>query len=307
MPPTISICIPAYKQPKAIKVLLDSIYAQSYQDYEVVVSDDSPDSEVQQICLDYNRIPIRYYRNSPAKGSPENWNYVISLARGEWVKLMHHDDYFSGPDSLRIFVDAIQKDDKPADFYFCRSWINDQIQGTLSMYRVDDAVLSRIHEQPALLFMGNLIGAPSAGLFRNGLDIHYDPSLIWLVDIEFYIRLLKRFKVTQIPEYLITTVNSTIQLTNSLRDNKDIEVREFLICLANHYDSLDGLNRKIMRMRLWNLFEQFDITSISELKLAGYEGKFPRFVKQMLHFRKVSRRLSNSFYYRINKFSPLRK
>jgi glycosyltransferase involved in cell wall biosynthesis len=307
MPPTVSICIPAYRQASVLKVLLDTIDAQTYRDFEVVISDDSPDHEVQQLCLHYTGFPIRYFRNSPSKGSPANWNHAISLAEGAWVKLMHHDDYFSGPDSLQHFMDAVQQDGGQADYYFCKSWINDKIQNTLSKYQVDDAILALIKNQPALLFMGNLIGAPSAGLFRKGIDIQYDASLIWLVDIEFYIRLLKQFKVKHIPEFLVTTVNSTTQLTNSLRDNKDVEIREFLFCLTRHYPSFDALNRRMMRMRLWNLLEQFNITAVSELRQTGFKDKLPGVVTGMVKFRKANRRLANSFYYRINKFSPLKQ
>lgn len=306
MPPTVSICIPAYRQANVLKVLLDTIDTQTYRDFEVVISDDSPDDEVHQLCLKYTGFPLRYFRNTPAKGSPANWNHAITLAEGQWIKLMHHDDYFSGPDSLQRFMDAVQQDGGLSDYYFCKSWINDRIENTLTKYQVDDAVLVRIKEQPALLFLGNLIGAPSAGLFRKGIDIQYDSSLIWLVDIEFYIRLLNGFRVKYIPEFLVTTVNSTTQLTNSLRDNKDVEIREFLICLTRHYPSFDALNRKMMRMRLWNLLEQFDINTIAELHETGFKEKLPNVVTRMVNFRRTNRRLANSFYYRLNKFSPLK-
>ena len=52
MTPLISICIPAYKRAAFIKRLLDSIAIQSFQDYEVVITDDSPGDDVEQVYID---------------------------------------------------------------------------------------------------------------------------------------------------------------------------------------------------------------------------------------------------------------
>lgn len=50
MPPLISICIPAYKNTDYLSVLLQSVAVQTFRDFEVVVSDDSPTDEVETLC-----------------------------------------------------------------------------------------------------------------------------------------------------------------------------------------------------------------------------------------------------------------
>src|SRR5438309_1205572 len=62
----ISICIPAYKRTAYLKRLLDSVAIQTYTDFEVIVSDDSPDNSVQLLCKKYDermkwRVDIDYY------------------------------------------------------------------------------------------------------------------------------------------------------------------------------------------------------------------------------------------------------
>src|SRR5688500_14571649 len=105
----ISICIPAYKNTLFLKRLLDSIAEQTYQDYEVIITDDSPDDIVEKFVQGYQKIPsIFYYRNPYSLGTPENWNEAIRKSTGTWIKLMHNDDWFSGPDSLALFYAAIQ-------------------------------------------------------------------------------------------------------------------------------------------------------------------------------------------------------
>src|SRR5687767_8300464 len=94
--PLVSICIPAYKNVSYLGRLLDSIAEQTFADFEVVITDDSPDNSVEDFLKNYSRIEtISYYRNVPACGTPENWNAGIRKARGKWIKLMHDDDWFS--------------------------------------------------------------------------------------------------------------------------------------------------------------------------------------------------------------------
>src|SRR5258705_12616457 len=95
----ISICIPAYKRVKYLERLLESIMTQEYKDFEVIISDDSDDDCVARHIKNYSgKFSIHYYKNNPSLGTPANWNFAISLARGIWIKLMNHHDWFSSPD-----------------------------------------------------------------------------------------------------------------------------------------------------------------------------------------------------------------
>ena len=83
----ISICIPAYKHVDYLKRLLDSIAIQTFKDFEVIITDDSPGNEVEQFCLQYQSLlPIKYIKNNTSLGSPGNWNACISNASGQWIK-----------------------------------------------------------------------------------------------------------------------------------------------------------------------------------------------------------------------------
>ena len=86
----LSICIPAYKNTTHLERLLESVKQQSFCDFEVVITDDSPDDTVQQLVSTFaNSLPIRYFRNQQQLGTPENWNESIRHANGKWIKIMH--------------------------------------------------------------------------------------------------------------------------------------------------------------------------------------------------------------------------
>ena len=106
----ISICIPAYKRVDFLKRLLDSIEIQRFRSFEVVVTDDSPDENVQLLCAAFReKFSLHYQRNTSPLGTPENWNEAIRLAKGKWIKLMHDDDWFASADSLQAFAEAVGK------------------------------------------------------------------------------------------------------------------------------------------------------------------------------------------------------
>ena len=104
MSPFFSICIPAYERVGYLRRLLDSIAIQTFRDFEVIVSDDSKSEAVFNLIKEYPELNIRYYKNLPSLGTPANWNSAIRQASGEWIKLIHDDDWFASPDSLKVFA-----------------------------------------------------------------------------------------------------------------------------------------------------------------------------------------------------------
>ena len=98
--PKISICVPAYKNPSGIARLLASVKAQTFSDYEVILTDDTPDDSVREAAMAAGLSNLRYEKNQTRLEPTGNWNAAVHLARGEWIKMMHHDDWFSGPESL---------------------------------------------------------------------------------------------------------------------------------------------------------------------------------------------------------------
>ncbi len=91
----ISICIPTFKRPDLLSAALQSCFAQTYQDFEIVVGDDSPDylsaSVVEYFADKYPGI-IQYFHNIPALRQDGNVNLLFARARGERLVLLHDDD-----------------------------------------------------------------------------------------------------------------------------------------------------------------------------------------------------------------------
>src|SRR5690349_3384650 len=165
MNPFVSICIPSYKRIPFLKRLLESMVVQTYKDFEVIITDDSDDDSVKDLLREFeSRVRIRYYKNERALGTPANWNRAISKAEGQWIKLMHDDDWFASPESLAGFI-KFADNDHPFIFsaYFTVSETSGRKLHRLSEFK--DMMI----KEPGVLFAKNVIGPPSVTLINKNV------------------------------------------------------------------------------------------------------------------------------------------
>src|SRR5688572_25308311 len=209
----ISICIPAYKRVEYLKRLLDSVSLQRLRDFEVIVTDDSLSDEVRILCNKYEGlVPLQYYKDTPGRGTPENWNEAIRHAKGEWIKLMHDDDWFSSPDSLGNFAKAAKENNDQAFFYAAFKNIYED-SDRVEPVHINSFRKKKLEQDPATLFSSNVIGPPSVTLVKNDQTVWYDKRMKWLVDIDFYFRRLRNTKPVYINQPLINVGINKEQVT----------------------------------------------------------------------------------------------
>lgn len=107
--PLVSVVIPAYQAANCIAATLDSVLAQTFQDYEIiVVNDGSPDSVQLETVLEPYRGRITYYRQDN-QGPAGARNTGIRAARGEYIALLDSDDLWE-PEHLAAQLAVLQGD-----------------------------------------------------------------------------------------------------------------------------------------------------------------------------------------------------
>jgi abequosyltransferase len=95
--PLFSICIPAYNRAKFLAPLLDSIYSQSYKDFNVVICEDRSreGAEIAAVAREYaGRFPgtLFYYENETNLGYDANVRNLVEKATGQYCFFMGNDD-----------------------------------------------------------------------------------------------------------------------------------------------------------------------------------------------------------------------
>ncbi|MEO7209375.1 MAG: glycosyltransferase family 2 protein [Chitinophagaceae bacterium] len=261
--PAISICIPAYKRVDSLKRLLDSITIQTYKDFEVIITDDSPDDSVQKLADTFKeKIHLEYSKNNTTLGTPANWNACIDKASGEWIKIMHDDDWFANKKSLAVFAGRINDNGK---FIFCDYQSIDEENKVVKKSFISNSWKTRITDEPYTLYAKNMIGPPSATLIHKSIMESFDEKLKWLVDVDFYISVLsKEKKIIHINEPLISIGLSETQVTNACFLNPLIELPEGLHMLKKN--GINKLRYIWVYDAWWRLFRNMHIQNEAELE-----------------------------------------
>ncbi|BAY48508.1 glycosyl transferase family protein [Scytonema sp. HK-05] len=109
--PRLSIGLPVYNGEKFIKEAIDSLLAQTFEDFELIISDNASTDKTEEICRAYAAKDqrIRYYRNQKNIGCAPNFNRVFKLSSGEYFKWVAHDDLHA-PDFLTKCIEVLDQD-----------------------------------------------------------------------------------------------------------------------------------------------------------------------------------------------------
>lgn len=109
--PRISIGLPVYNGENFLKEAIDSILTQTFEYFELIISDNASTDKTEEICREYATKDkrIRYYRNEQNLGPTLNYNRVFELATGEYFKWQAHDD-ICAPEFLERCIEVLDKE-----------------------------------------------------------------------------------------------------------------------------------------------------------------------------------------------------
>lgn len=104
----ISVIVPIYKVEKYLRRCVDSILAQTYTDFELLLVDDGSPDHCPQICDEYVLQDARVHVfHKPNGGLSDARNYGLERMKGDYVTFIDSDDYV-GPDYLKILWEMIE-------------------------------------------------------------------------------------------------------------------------------------------------------------------------------------------------------
>ncbi|MGL4378530.1 MAG: glycosyltransferase family 2 protein, partial [Microcoleaceae cyanobacterium] len=103
--PLVSVVIPSYNCAKYVGEAIESVFAQTYSNYEIIVIDDGSQDNTREVLEKYHdRVNYVYQKN---QGVSVARNHGIELAQGEFVAFLDADDYFF-PDKLEAQMAIFQ-------------------------------------------------------------------------------------------------------------------------------------------------------------------------------------------------------
>ncbi len=109
--PTVSIIMRSYNRAKTIRRAIESVLAQDFADWELIVVDDGSNDDTAGIASSYNDARIRIKRHEKNKGQAAALNTGLDNIRGEWFTLLDSDDEMVTPNALSTLLSVPEKID----------------------------------------------------------------------------------------------------------------------------------------------------------------------------------------------------
>lgn len=125
--PRVTIGLPVYNGQNYLAETMESLLAQTYTDFELVICDNASTDRTEAICREFAARDerVRYHRNETNIGASANYNRVFELGRGAYFKWAAHDDLLAptylercvevldnNPDVVLVYPQAKAIDDK---------------------------------------------------------------------------------------------------------------------------------------------------------------------------------------------------
>jgi glycosyltransferase involved in cell wall biosynthesis len=222
MLPLVSVCIPTYNGAKYLRECLDSVLAQTFTDFDVLIVDDKSSDTTLDIAQEYasRDSQIKIIANPSNLGLVGNWNRCVELAQGEWIKFVFQDDLIA-PNCLEKMLSAsragtgiiscnrnfiFESDIPEADreYYLSLPSLDKLFPGITEISAQDycETILNYINR----IYL-NFVGEPTAVMLHRSVFYRFgffNSYLIQACDLEFWARVAVHTGINHVPETLAT-------------------------------------------------------------------------------------------------------
>lgn len=282
--PFFSIVIPTFNREKIIRIAIDSVLSQSFQDFEIIVIDNGSSDNTNQIIKSYSNSKLKYFYQigSGSPASPRNKGISESSAR--WICFLDSDDYWL-PNKLESLHEAILMNKEVDVFYHYEIMLNQKTgKEVLLSHR---RKLLNMYED--LLENGNQLSTSATTVRRSFLIEHQlffneSPDFAIVEDYDLWLRIaFKKAKFFLLKEalgvYVVNGQNLISDWSLYIRNLKNLYHFHFYV-IQNYEENKDKLWR--------NKLIEIDLLRI------GYLFRSQKYVLFILSFLKSM--MKNPFY-----------
>jgi len=202
--PAVSIAIPLYNCESHIRETIESVLAQTFEDFELIVVDDQSTDRSVAVVESFDDPRIRLIRNPERLGFTGNWNRCLDEMRGTYCKLLPHDDPLD-PTCIAEQV-RILKAYPDVELVHCARNIIDPAGRVLARRgpKETEGIKDGADSLRKIARSGtNPIGEPAAVMFRHDTMKRigrFSDEDMYSIDIDYWSRLLnegKRYYIDQ--------------------------------------------------------------------------------------------------------------
>jgi len=233
--PRVSVVIPTYNRPDPIERAIKSILNQTYQDFEIVVIDDSPNNETEKVIKTLHDNRIKYIKNKVKTNLPMARNQGVKESNpgSKYIALLDDDDEF-----LPLFLEKlVMRLDEKKDLIGAIPYFEDRYEDGTKIRR----------DNTGLICLDTPIG--SGAVLRKSLfteeNTWFDEKLSIAEDWDFGIRVLKDHKIESVPGILHRYYYHPYSIDNTLSTiSPSLELIDYLF--QKHFSYFSTLGNKYM-------------------------------------------------------------
>ena len=258
--PTISVLIPTYNYARYLPEAIESVLAQDFKDYEILIADDASTDRSTEVIARYaardSRIRTQVHRANV--GMVNNWNWCLGAARGEYIKFLFGDDKLAGPGALTRLLDLLSGNPSAVLSASARVIIDEHSK----VLQVTDFLSAGLHRGREIIarsiaHYGNIVGEPSVVMFRQrDFERGFDPGYQQFVDVEMLLHLLEKGDLAYTSEPLVCFRKHGEQQTQVIRSAGALGRREAARLFWDYYNKdyiLEGAHRPLLYKQLREL------------------------------------------------------
>ena len=264
--PKVSVIIPSYNHDKFVRESIQSVLDQTYQDFEIVITDDgSRDNTVEEIKK-FKDKRIRLFVLEENKGAVYATNHCIQKAKGEYVTLLNSDDAYY-PDKLEKQVKYLDTHpDIAAVFGFAQAMDSDSKEIIPNFDYFEPVNLNRTSDEwvKTFYYRGNLLIHPTIMIRRKVYDDIglYDYRLAQMPDFIEWLKLSFKHNFYVMPEKLIKyrthRTNTSSTARKGVKDRLSFEYRFLLEQYYENVKDFDLFNKIFPEFKRTNIFYRED-------------------------------------------------
>ncbi len=264
MPARVSVVVPTYNNANFVEGTVDSILAQTFEGFELVIADHSSTDDTWQLLQKYAKDPrVTLVTTPPGGGAPANWRRVTEASSGEYLKLVCGDDVL---ESTCLEQQVRVLDDHPGVVLSAaRRQLIDARGGRVTSARglagLAGVVPGRAAARKSVVTGSNIFGEPACVMMRRSA---FDAAGGWaqtepyVIDQQTYCNVLMRGDFHALPEPLASFRLSASQWSVHLAQEQSAQVVRFHHRLADGNPGLlsradlargDGLARAMAHVR----------------------------------------------------------
>ena len=278
----VSIVLPVYNGEQFLAESIDSVIAQTYTNWELIIIDDCSSDSSPIIANNYAQkdLRIHYYRNDNNLKLPRSLNRGFSLANGEYLTWTSDDNKYL-PTAIQRMIETIKKEQTEFVFATC-----DVINAEGEIVDIWKAP----KDYKKAIMGGNYVGACflyTRKVYETIGD--YNPERFLVEDYDYWLRVFAKFDVSNIQEVLYQYRWHAGTLTST--EKKDIINRGCERTILEHLSSFGKLSI-IQKSYLYSNLNRLRQTRVSLYERDFYKNKARYYGAFYALFVKIPRRIT---------------